>query len=256
MSTPLTAWPIPQRLRMKGGNTAVLDCVRVRFGLRVVETRGTEILLNGAPLKLLGFNRHDLVDSPVIWLKVVEEDGKRERRYKSSARFSWWLPLKVLWKDDPPRWWITIHCWRMYNTWGSWAPTLSVERTTRKTSAFWIFVTSTDCWFGRMLDSTSEICEADRQLVSQFFLPFFSYLFFTYSSFSCHPFDAYWWVDRWLTASATPRERINCCKYRVHEVVQIGLRTLYDSTLKKPSMQLTKRCATSMTPQKTPMQRL
>lgn len=59
-------------LRMKGGNAAVLDCIRVRFGLRVVETRGTEILLNGAPLKLLGFNRHDLVDSPVIWLHELK----------------------------------------------------------------------------------------------------------------------------------------------------------------------------------------
>lgn len=222
-------------LRMKGGNAAVLDCIRVRFGLRVVETRGTEILLNGAPLKLLGFNRHDLVDSPVIWLHELKrrmEKGNADT--KESARL-WWLPLKVnLWKDkpqNPPRWWLTIHCWRMCNTWGSWAPTLSAERTMRKTSVFWIFVTSTDCWFGRILDST-DICQADRQLFSQAFFPFFLYLFFTYSSFSCHPFDAYWWVDRWLPASATARE-INCCKHGVHEVVQIGLGTLYGFALKK-----------------------
>eukprot|EP00927_Polykrikos_kofoidii_P070586 TRINITY_DN67006_c0_g1_i1.p1 TRINITY_DN67006_c0_g1~~TRINITY_DN67006_c0_g1_i1.p1 ORF type:complete len:768 (+),score=92.86 TRINITY_DN67006_c0_g1_i1:146-2305(+) len=44
----------------------LLDCVEVRFGMRVVEARGREILLNGEAVKLIGFNRHDLTTSPVL----------------------------------------------------------------------------------------------------------------------------------------------------------------------------------------------
>ncbi|CAE7530512.1 GUSB [Symbiodinium sp. CCMP2456] len=44
----------------------MLDCHCARFGLRTVGTRGDQLLLNGSPLKLLGFNRHDMVDSPVV----------------------------------------------------------------------------------------------------------------------------------------------------------------------------------------------
>ncbi|CAE7939541.1 GUSB [Symbiodinium necroappetens] len=44
----------------------LLDCVEVRFGLRRVSTSGRDILLNGQSLKLFGFNRHDLVASPVL----------------------------------------------------------------------------------------------------------------------------------------------------------------------------------------------
>lgn len=44
----------------------LLDCVEVRFGLRVVATRGREVLLNGEPVKLFGFNRHDMTDTPVL----------------------------------------------------------------------------------------------------------------------------------------------------------------------------------------------
>eukprot|EP00438_Fugacium_kawagutii_P010330 Skav212583 [mRNA] locus=scaffold125:449307:457734:- [translate_table: standard] len=55
-------------------NGAILDCIRVRFGLRLVETRGSQILLNGAPLKLLGFNRHDLLDSPVMTYDSLVRD--------------------------------------------------------------------------------------------------------------------------------------------------------------------------------------
>lgn len=35
------------------------DDIVVRFGLRKIETRDQQILLNGSPLKLLGFNRHE-----------------------------------------------------------------------------------------------------------------------------------------------------------------------------------------------------
>ena len=53
-------------LRTSEGSSFILDCVVVRFGLRVVEAQGNDILLNGVPLKLLGFNRHDLLDSPAL----------------------------------------------------------------------------------------------------------------------------------------------------------------------------------------------
>ncbi|CAL1135131.1 unnamed protein product [Cladocopium goreaui] len=56
------------------GSSFILDCVVVRFGLRVVETQGSNILLNGVPLKLLGFNRHDLLDSPVMTYDALVAD--------------------------------------------------------------------------------------------------------------------------------------------------------------------------------------
>lgn len=37
-----------------------LDGITVRFGLRTVSVSGRNILINGSPLKLLGFNRHDM----------------------------------------------------------------------------------------------------------------------------------------------------------------------------------------------------
>ncbi|CAE6922054.1 GUSB [Symbiodinium natans] len=52
----------------------MLDCHHVRFGLRKVGTRGTQLLLNGAPLKLLGFNRHDMVDTPVLTFDQLLRD--------------------------------------------------------------------------------------------------------------------------------------------------------------------------------------
>ena len=36
------------------------DALTVRFGLRTVSTSGRDILLNGKPMKLKGFNRHDM----------------------------------------------------------------------------------------------------------------------------------------------------------------------------------------------------
>ena len=38
----------------------VVDSIQVRFGLRTVSTSGRHILVNGAPIKLRGFNRHDM----------------------------------------------------------------------------------------------------------------------------------------------------------------------------------------------------
>lgn len=40
----------------------ILDCASIRFGFRKIEARGTELYLNGEPLFLTGFNRHE--DSP------------------------------------------------------------------------------------------------------------------------------------------------------------------------------------------------
>eukprot|EP00929_Paragymnodinium_shiwhaense_P025266 TRINITY_DN15332_c0_g1_i1.p1 TRINITY_DN15332_c0_g1~~TRINITY_DN15332_c0_g1_i1.p1 ORF type:complete len:698 (-),score=106.62 TRINITY_DN15332_c0_g1_i1:94-2187(-) len=44
----------------------VIDCMEVRFGLRTVEAKGREILVNGQGLRLIGFNRHDWGQSPVV----------------------------------------------------------------------------------------------------------------------------------------------------------------------------------------------
>lgn len=38
----------------------IRDSVQVRFGLRIVSTSGRHILLNGKPVKLHGYNRHDM----------------------------------------------------------------------------------------------------------------------------------------------------------------------------------------------------
>jgi hypothetical protein len=37
----------------------VLDTASVRFGFRTIETKETQLLLNGKPLRILGFNRHE-----------------------------------------------------------------------------------------------------------------------------------------------------------------------------------------------------
>ncbi|CAE7775186.1 GUSB [Symbiodinium pilosum] len=52
----------------------MLDCVEVRFGLRQVATSGRDILLNGQAIKLFGFNRHDLVASPVLSHEELARD--------------------------------------------------------------------------------------------------------------------------------------------------------------------------------------
>lgn len=58
---------------VEAGNT-LLDCIEVRFGLRVIQTRGRDILLNGDPIKLFGFNRHDLTDTPVLKYEDLVRD--------------------------------------------------------------------------------------------------------------------------------------------------------------------------------------
>ena len=37
----------------------VVDAASTRFGFRTIETKGTQLLLNGKPLRILGFNRHE-----------------------------------------------------------------------------------------------------------------------------------------------------------------------------------------------------
>ncbi|CAE7606314.1 uidA [Symbiodinium natans] len=59
---------------LAGDTRKLLDCVEVRFGLRHVSTSGRDILLNGQPLKLFGFNRHDLTASPVLSHEELARD--------------------------------------------------------------------------------------------------------------------------------------------------------------------------------------
>eukprot|EP00434_Breviolum_minutum_P021155 symbB.v1.2.018667.t1/scaffold1455.1/size117749/3 len=75
----------------------MLDCSEVRFGLRTVATKGREILLNGAPVKLFGFNRHELTSSAVLsyeellrdvqLLKEVGANFVRGAHYAQDQRF-------------------------------------------------------------------------------------------------------------------------------------------------------------------------
>ncbi|CAK9115977.1 unnamed protein product [Durusdinium trenchii] len=75
----------------------VLDCVVVRFGLRTVTTKGQEVHVNGRAMKLLGFNRHDLTDSPVLAYEQLVADVQillslganfvRGAHYAQDARF-------------------------------------------------------------------------------------------------------------------------------------------------------------------------
>ncbi|MBR0458849.1 MAG: hypothetical protein IJJ26_06405 [Victivallales bacterium] len=52
------------------------DAIVERFGLRIVKTRGTQILLNGAPLQLKGFCRHEAHPEfgPALPLQILLED--------------------------------------------------------------------------------------------------------------------------------------------------------------------------------------
>ncbi|CAJ1417461.1 unnamed protein product [Effrenium voratum] len=78
-------------------DTQVLDCICVRFGLRRVEAQGHQILLNQKPVKLLGFNRHDMIDSPVMTydelvadVEILKELGAnfvRGAHYAQDQRF-------------------------------------------------------------------------------------------------------------------------------------------------------------------------
>eukprot|EP00971_Amphidinium_carterae_P060081 1188950-Amphidinium_carterae.1 len=54
------------RVALLDGEGLMLDCMQVRFGLRTVRTSAAKILLNEAPVQLRGFNRHDMVASPVV----------------------------------------------------------------------------------------------------------------------------------------------------------------------------------------------
>jgi len=55
-------------------SSQVLDCIEVRFGLRVVQAKGRQIIVNGEPLRLFGFNRHDMADSPVLAYEDLVRD--------------------------------------------------------------------------------------------------------------------------------------------------------------------------------------
>ena len=63
------------RVQMSGGGR-MLDSVERRFGFRRIERKGTQLLLNGEPIYLTGFNRHE--DSPTTGmatdLKTARQD--------------------------------------------------------------------------------------------------------------------------------------------------------------------------------------
>ena len=62
-------------MKLSGGGQT-LDSAEVRFGFRRIERRGTQLLLNGEPIYLTGFNRHE--DSPTTGmatdLKTARQD--------------------------------------------------------------------------------------------------------------------------------------------------------------------------------------
>jgi len=75
------------------------DAVRERFGMRTVRTEGQEILLNGEPIELRGFNRHEshpqlgpsqtpaLMLEDVQWLKSMGCNFVRCVHYPQDERF-------------------------------------------------------------------------------------------------------------------------------------------------------------------------
>ncbi len=75
------------------------DDMIVRFGLRSVSVSGSQLLLNGEPVTLLGFNRHEshpqfgpalplsLVAADVMWLKRMNCNFVRGAHYPQDQRF-------------------------------------------------------------------------------------------------------------------------------------------------------------------------
>ena len=53
-----------------------VDCVATRFGFRVVETKNAKLFLNGKPIFLMGFNRHE--DSPRTGMAVDLQQAKAD----------------------------------------------------------------------------------------------------------------------------------------------------------------------------------
>ncbi len=47
------------QVSVKSADGSLLDCYRERVGIRTIEVRGTEFLLNGAPIYFKGFGRHE-----------------------------------------------------------------------------------------------------------------------------------------------------------------------------------------------------
>jgi len=62
--------------------TVAGDTIVERFGLRTIETRGTELLLNGKPLRLRGVNRHETHPQfgAAVPLPIMVEDLQQLRR--------------------------------------------------------------------------------------------------------------------------------------------------------------------------------
>lgn len=66
-------YTLTMQLRVGGEQ---VDEVKTRFGFRTIETRGAELLLNGNPIRLWGFNRHE--DSPRTGMTPDPEQARRD----------------------------------------------------------------------------------------------------------------------------------------------------------------------------------
>ena len=85
-STPrLDLHNLTVRILMASGEPS--DALTVRFGLRIVSTSGRNILLNGAPLKLKGFNRHDMYPQLGPSLPLERYQADLDEVHKLNANF-------------------------------------------------------------------------------------------------------------------------------------------------------------------------
>ena len=62
------------------------DGLRVRFGLRTVQAFGRDILVNGRPVKLHGYNRHDMYPQLGPSLPAAVYDSRPTRAIASVSR--------------------------------------------------------------------------------------------------------------------------------------------------------------------------
>jgi len=105
---------------------AVEDSIQVRFGLRTVSTAGRHITINGEPIKLKGYNRHDmypqlgpsltdqLYDSDLQLLtKTLKGNFVRGSHYPQDPR--------LLDRCDE----LGVLVWEETLAWGNWAPILT-----------------------------------------------------------------------------------------------------------------------------------
>jgi beta-galactosidase/beta-glucuronidase len=64
-----------------------VDSAEERFGFRRIETRGDQLLLNGEPIYLVGFNRHE--DSPRTNMGTDLQTARRDLEHMKAAGANW-----------------------------------------------------------------------------------------------------------------------------------------------------------------------